>query len=220
MPRRKESHAFLGKFAASHSVSEGQRIMISCCCAPYSLAVPKHGFSFERKDASSFLQDITRLSVAQFSPGMLHKDICVSFGALCQACRLPKLSAHLPHAGQSPSFCQARATGTWVGNKDSHCSCPKQRAHCLGMSLRPPHVLWLSGSRALRIYVQGSGVRKAITGSFVRHTKDNVWSDRCVTRADEECLLCWEGGGEFCGLGGGAFLTVPEKALVSPTWLA
>lgn len=143
---RKESHAFLGKFATSHSVPEGQRIMISCCLATYSLAVLKHGFSFERKDALSFLKDITRLSVARFSPGIHHKDICVSSGALCQACRLPKLSAHLPHGGQSPGSCQPRATGTPFENKASHCSCLKQQAHGLGMSLRSPHGLWLPDS--------------------------------------------------------------------------
>lgn len=141
---RKESHAFLGKFATSHSVPEGQRIMISCCLATYSLVVLKHGFSFERKDALSFLKDITRLSVARFSPGIHHKDICVSFGALRQACRLPKLSAHLPHGGQSHGFCQPKATGTLFKNKDSHCSCFKQPMHCLGMSLRSPHALWLA----------------------------------------------------------------------------
>lgn len=146
MPCRKESHAFLGKFATSYLVPEGQRIMISCCLATYSPVVLKHGFFFEAKDALSFLKDITRLSVAQFSPGILHKDICVSFGAPCQACRLPKLSAHLPHGGQSPGFCQPEATGTLFGNKDSHCSCPKQRARCLGVSLRPPHALWLPDS--------------------------------------------------------------------------
>lgn len=149
MPHRKESHVFIGKFSTSHSVSEGRGIMISHCLATYSLVVLKHGFSFERKDASSFLKDITRLSVAQFRPGILHKDICVSFGALCQACRLPELSAHLPHAGQSPSFCQARATGTLLGNKDSHCSCPKQWARRLAGNLRSPHALWLPDSRPL-----------------------------------------------------------------------
>lgn len=115
--RGKKSHAFLGNLAISPPVPEGQRIMISCCW----LAL-KHGFSFERKDASFFffpLKAVTWLSMAWFGPGTHHKDICVSFGAVCQAQRLPRLSAHLPYGGQSPSFCQPKATGRLSGNRDS-----------------------------------------------------------------------------------------------------
>lgn len=124
LPCGQESHAFLGKCATSPSASGGRRITLSRHLATYSLVVLKRGLAFERKDASPFLKDITRLSVARGSPGILHKDMCVSSGAGRQAGRLPSLSAHLPHAGQGPSSCQARAAGTLLRGKDSHCSCP------------------------------------------------------------------------------------------------
>ena len=116
--------------------------------AVYSLGVLKHGFSFERKDASFFffsLKAITWLSMAWFGPGTHHKDICVSFGAVCQAQRLPRLSAHLPYGGQSPSFCQPKATGRLSGNRDSLAA-----AAAAGPGLGVPsglHALWLPGSR-------------------------------------------------------------------------
>ena len=56
--------------------TEGNDFMLS---AAYSPEVLKHGLSFERKDASFFSKGVARLSVARLSPGIRHKDICVSF---------------------------------------------------------------------------------------------------------------------------------------------
>ncbi|CAI9171911.1 unnamed protein product [Rangifer tarandus platyrhynchus] len=114
---------------------------------PAAGGVLKHGFSFERKDASFFfpLKAVTWLSMAWFGPGTHHKDICVSFGAVCQAHRLPRLSAHLPYGGQSPSFCQPKATGRLSGNRDSLAA-----AAAAGPGLGVTsglHGLWLPGSR-------------------------------------------------------------------------
>ena len=129
--------------------------------AAYSLGVLKHGFSFERKDASVFffsLKAVTWLSMARFGPGTHHKDICVSFGAVCQAHRLPRLSAHLPYGGQSPTFCQPKATGRLSGNRDSLIA-----AAGPGLGVTSGlHALWLPGSRG-----QYPEVGKAWTGSFV-----------------------------------------------------
>lgn len=137
--------------------------MISCCLAAYSLVVLKRGFSIERKDASSFLKDITWLSVARFSPGIHHKDICVSFGALCQACRLPKLSAHLPHGGKAPATATPRQLGRCCRTKTASLLFNSRHSAWVGASgLHSPADCLTAGT-----YVQWSEVRKAGTGSSV-----------------------------------------------------
>lgn len=62
-----------------------------------------------------------------------------------------------------------------------------------------------------------SGVRleRPVPAAPFDRPKDNVWSDECMTWADEEGFLCWgslEGSGRFCGLNSGAPITSPEKA--------
>lgn len=69
-------------FTTSHSAAEGQRITLSHRLGTYSLAALRHRLCFERKDPSPFLTNLTWVFVAQGSPGIFHKDLCVSSGAV------------------------------------------------------------------------------------------------------------------------------------------
>lgn len=176
----------LGTLVISPPVPEGQRIMISVLLACSETRV----FPFERKDASFFFPPKSRhmaLHGMSLGPGTHHKDICVSFGLCGQAQRLPRLSAHLPYGGQSPSFCQPKATGRLSGNRDSLAAAAAAAGLAWVCDLRPPRPLaaWLPASGTTRLERPGQAA------SFDRQ-RGHVWPAKCVVRANQQCLLCWE----------------------------